>query len=157
MDEQKQSADILIEFLKAAGNSGSAVKQLEELKNQIAVAESLKEENKAYDELISSKLKANRDIEYQISARREELAKDLERFQAEKKEFEAIKFRVKQDKEYAEATLRQANEKLGEGSAKLRRLEMDDARLAGVEKTLAEQKRKVDEACKLIAKIVSEL
>jgi predicted RNase H-like nuclease (RuvC/YqgF family) len=157
MDEQKQSADILIEFLKAAGNSGSAVKQLEELKNQIAIAEGLKEENKAYDELISSKLRANRDVEYGISVRREELSKDIEKFQAEKKEFEAVKFKVKQDKEYAEATLRQANDKIGEGSAKLRRLEMDDARISGVEKTLAEQKRKVDEAVKLIAKIVSEL
>ena len=62
--ERPDLKDEIISFVKWAETE---VKQLEELKNQIQMLEDLKLENKNYDQMISSKLKALKEIEHNLN------------------------------------------------------------------------------------------
>lgn len=155
--ESKTSADVLIEFLRAAGNSGSVVTQLEELKNQIQMLEDLKAENQAFEELISNKIKNLKEVEHTIDLKQADLAKSEEKFFAAKTAFEAEKFALKNERATVEQMLADANNKIGEAEAKIKRLELDQANAAQMMATAIEQRRKIDEAVKAIAKLASDL
>lgn len=157
MEQNKQAADVLIEFLKSAADQGSVIGKLEELKNEIQKLEALKAENISYESLISEKLKAVRDTEHIIGVRQAELLKEQDKLRKEVEDFEAVKFAVKKDKEYAEALSRSTNDKLGELDAKLKRLTFEEDRVNGLELSLKASKKNLEDVVSSIKKAAEGL
>ena len=151
------SADLLVEFLKSAEKSGSAVKQLDEVVKKLNELDSLQKSLDLQMSEINSRLKEIRYLEHSLNEKEHDLNKEQMKHMADLKVFDVEKFNVKKEKEHAECVLKEVENKIGECEAKMKRLVMEDSRIKGEELGLLLQKKKLDEAMKQMKKLMDDV
>lgn len=155
--EKESAADIMLGFLKSAANGGSIAEHLAELQTKLDQIIKEKEQMIMFERQSAHNLLQAQELERSAGVQLAEMEYKQKKHAEALEDFDLEKFKVKKDKEAAEALARETSEKIGEADAKLKRLEFESLNLKSLEAAAVANKKKLDEAIQQIKKAIEGL